>query len=192
MMQTGDPLSVPLRINLPIMIASNCEDDKKKMIPPLEQYGKNVRFVQCKTVSGEMYDHLEVEMEATIVQKSKYVDDKSFGMFGIVVSEESVGRITIEFVTTKSVANAVSAIDKSYVMQTVELDDMSLTTVFNNDTRNPVIFEIDGSFVDGKAIDVPTEFTLERRSRIEVIPSNVRSISIIRNGIGRFGRIIVN
>ena len=172
------------------MSADECGDDQNKILPPLERYGNNVRFIRCETVSGEMYDYLVSEMDVNIVQKSQFKDDKSFGMFVIIVSEDPDKNLLIELVTTKSVQNAVSAIDQNYVVQTIKLDDIDLNIVVNNDTRNPVIFEIDGSFVDGNPIDVPTRFELSRRLEIEVIPSNVRSKSIILNGIGRLGRII--
>jgi len=183
-------LSVPIQMKLPIMSADQCEDDKSKMMPPLQRYGNNVRFVQCETVSGEMHDFLVTKMDAHIVQKDLYKEDQSFGMFGIVVSKDSNDDITIEFVTTKFTEDAVAAIDKQYVMQSVTLDDISLMVTFNNDTRSPVFFEIDGSFVNGQPIDAPTRFKLSRREEIEVIPSNVRSRSIVSKGIGRFGRLI--
>ena len=186
----GNKVAIPIRLKLPIMTADECGDDQNKILPPLERYGNNVRFIRCETVSGEMYDYLVSEMDVNIVQKSQFKDDKSFGMFVIIVSEDPDKNLLIELVTTKSVQNAVSAIDQNYVVQTIKLDDIDLNIVVNNDTRNPVIFEIDGSFVDGNPIDVPTRFELSRRLEIEVIPSNVRSKSIILNGIGRLGRII--
>ena len=187
---TGNKVAIPIRLKLPIMSADQCEDDQNKILPPLERYGNNVRFIRCETVSGEMYDYLVTEMDVNIVQKSQFKDDKSFGMFVIVVSEDADMNLLIELVTMKSTQKAISAIDQNYVMQTIKLDDIDLNIMVNNDTRNPVIVEIDGSFVDGKPIDVPTRFELSRRLEIEVIPSNVRSKSIILNGIGRLGRII--
>ena len=74
--------------------------------------------------------------------------------------------------------------------QNIELEDMDLTLRLNNDMRKTVKFEIEGSFVDNNPVDAPTVFELSPRGSREIVPSNVRSKSIIKTGKARFARLM--
>ena len=74
----------------------------------------------------------------------------------------------------------------------LEIEDIALTLRLNNDLRKTIKFEIDGSFVDNNPVDAPTIFELPRRGVREIVPSNVRSQSIIKKGKTRFVRLMAN
>ena len=179
-------------MGLPIQNEKKCDEDKNKMLPSLQKYGKRVKFISCKDVKNEMHDLLFVEMVGEIVKASATETAPIDGMFGLSVSQQGDGNLTVHFLKTDNVDKAVKEIDKNYQFQTIELEDIDLTLRLNNDLRKTVKFEIDGSFVDNNPVDAPTTFDLPRRGKKEIVPSNVRSKSIIKTGSAKFARIIFN
>ena len=190
--ETGKSLEVPVRMGLPIQNEKKCDENKNKMLPALRKYGKGVKFVSCKDVPGQMYDLLVVEMIGEIVKSPESGVAIVEGMFGISVSQLDDGSLIVYFLKTDNVDKAVSEIDKNYQFQDVEIEDIALTLRLNNDLRKTIRFEVDGSFVDNNPVDAPTIFELPRRGVREIVPSNVRSQSIIKTGKARFVRLMAN
>jgi hypothetical protein len=189
--ETGKSLEIPVRMGLPIQDEKKCDENKDKMLPALKKYGTGVKFVSCKDVKGQMYDLLTVEMTGKIVKAPQSGIVKIEGMFGVSISQLDDGSLVVNFIKTDNVDKAVSEIDKNYRFQNIELQDIELAVRLNNDLRKTIKFEIDGSFVDNNPVDAPTMFELPRRGVIVIVPSNVRSQSIIRTGKARFARLIV-
>ena len=190
--QNGTPLEIPIRMGLPIQNEKKCDDDKNKMLPALQKYGKGVKFISCKDVKNQMYDLLFVEMVGKIVKASATEVTSIDGMFGLSVSQQGDGNLTVHFLKTDNVDEAVKEIDNNYQFQSIELEDIDLTLRLNNDLRKTIQFEIDSSFVNNNPVDAPTIFDLPRRGTKEIVPSNVRSKSIIKSGKAKFARIIIN
>ena len=190
--ETGKSFEFPMRMGLPIQDEKKCDENKDKMLPALQKYGKGVKFISCKDLQGKMYDLLIVEMIGEIVKAPESGVAKIAGMFGVSVSQLDDGSIVVNFLKTDKVDLAVSEIDKNYQLQTIELQDINLTVHLNNDLRKTIKYEIDGSFVDNNPVDAPKIFELSRRGKIGIVPSNVRSQSFIKTGKARFSRLIVN
>ena len=190
--ETGKSLEFPVGMGLPIQIKEACDENKDKMLPALQKYGKGVKFISCKHLQGRMYDLLIVEMIGKIVKAPESGVAKIAGMFGISVSQLDDGSIVVNFLKAKKVDLAVSEIDKNFQFQKIELQDIDLTVHLNNDLRKTIKYEIDGSFVDNNPVDAPKIFQLSRRGKIGIVPSNVRSQSFIKTGKARFSRLIVN
>ena len=162
------------------------------MLPALRKYGKGIKFISCKDSQGEMHDLLVVEMVGEIVKVPASGVASVGGMFGMSVSQQNDGSLTIYFLKNDNVDKAVSEIDKNYQFQNIELEDMDLTLRLNNDMRKTIKFEIEGSFVDNNPVDAPTVFEFSPRGSREIVPSNVRSKSIIKTGKARFARLMAN
>jgi hypothetical protein len=190
--ETGKSLEVPVRMGLPIQNEKQCDENKNKMLPALRKYGKGVNFVSCKDVPGQMYDLLIVEMIGEIVKSPESGVATVEGMFGMSVSHLDDGSLIVYFLKTDNVDKAVSEIDENYQFQNIEIEDIALTLRLNNDLRKTIKFEVDGSFVDNNPVDAPTIFELPRRGVKEIIPSNVRSLSIIKTGKAKFVRLMAN
>ena len=190
--ETGKSLEIPVRIGLPIQDEKKCDENKSKMLPALRRYGKGVKFVSCKDLQGQMYDLLVVEMIGEIVKAPASGVATVEGMFGMSVSQLDDGSLIVYFLKTDNVDKAVSEIDKNYQFQNIEIEDIALTLRLNNDLRKTIKFEVDGSFVDNNPVDAPTIFELPRRGVREIVPSNVRSQSIIKIGKARFVRLMAN
>jgi hypothetical protein len=190
--ETGKSLEIPVRMGLPIQDEKKCDENKNKMLPALQKYGKGVKFVSCKDLEGKMHDLLIVEMIGEIVKAPESGAAAIQGMFGMSVSQSNDGSLIVYFIKTDKVDKAVLEIDKNYQFQDVEIDDIALTLRLNNDLRKTIKFEIEGSFLDNNPVDAPTVFELPRRGVKEIVPSNVRSQSIIKTGKARFIRLLVN
>ena len=189
--ENGKPLMFPVRLSMPIQNVKNCEKDKDKMLPALKKYGTKTTFLSCTKLSGEMHDLMHVEMEAEVIKGTVNGPDLPSGMFGLIIRHDVSGKADIHFIKTPAADNAVKEIDANYPMQSVSLDGMSVKIRFNNDLRTNSTFMVSGSFVDGNPIDEETSFDLKRRDVIEVIPSNVRSRSLIKNGSAKFGSLLI-
>ena len=66
--ETGKLLEFPVRMGLPIQIKEACDENKDKMLPALQKYGKGVKFICCTHLQGKMYDLFIVEMIGEIVK----------------------------------------------------------------------------------------------------------------------------
>ena len=189
--ETGNILEIPVRLGMPIASTDDCEEDKNKMLPALERYGIGTKFISCKSLDDQMYDLLEVEMNAQIVVQSDKSSITVFkGMFGILLSEVDDGSINVRLVKTDNVEKAMSQIGENYPFQDTTLSGFNIRVYLRNDLRTPVRYEIDSSFVDNNPVDEPTVFELDRRGVIEIVPSNVRALSILKNGSAKFGRLL--
>ena len=131
--ETGKSLEFPVRMGLPIQDEKKCDENKDKMLPALQKYGKGVKFISCKDLQGKMYDLLIVEMIGEIVKAPESGVAKIAGMFGVSVSQLDDGSIVVNFLKTDKVDLAVSEIDKNYQFQKIELQDINLTVHLNND-----------------------------------------------------------
>ncbi len=190
--EIGKTLTVPVRMGLPIMEEKKCEEDKNKMLPSLQKYGTEVKFLTCEDLPNEMHDLIVFEMTAQIVRHTPSEVTTVEGMFGLSVSKIPDGSLIVRFLKTENVDNAMSEIDNNYEFQDTRIDDIALTLRLNNDLRKDVKVEIEGSFVDGKPIDPPTIFIVPRRGRKDIVPSNVRSKSIVSTGEAVFLKVLPN
>ena len=95
--ETGKSLEFPVRMGLPIQDEKKCDENKDKMLPALQKFGKGVKFISCKDLQGKMYDLLIVEMIGEIVKKPESGVAKIAGMFGVSVSQSDDGSIVVNF-----------------------------------------------------------------------------------------------
>lgn len=188
--QYGSPIEIPIRMGLPIQDLQECESDKNKMLPALQKYGKRVTFLNCKDLSNEMHDLLFVEMIAEIIKAPPEGEATVAGMFGLSVTQQADGNFLVHLIKTAATDRALKEIDNNYQFQTIELEDIDLNLRLSNDLRETVAFEVEGVFVDNYPIDAPTTFNLERRDTKVIVPSNVKSRSIITSGKTEFLRIL--
>ena len=189
--ETGKSLEMPVRMGLPIQDEKKCGENKDKMLPALQKYGKGVKFLSCKDVKGAMSDLLIVEMTAEIVKAPESGVATVAGMFGVSVTQSNDGSLVVNFIKTDNVDKAVKEIDKNYQFQNVVLEDIELKIRFNNDLRKTIKYEIEGSFVNDNPVDAPSIFEIKRRGMIVSVPSNVKSQSMIKTGNARFARLIL-
>ena len=112
--ETGKSPEFPMRMGLPIQSEDDCEENKSKMLPALQKYGKGVKFISCKELQGEMHDLLIVEMIGEIVEATESGVATIAGMFGVSVFQLDDGSIVVNFLKTDKVDLAVSEIDKNY------------------------------------------------------------------------------
>ena len=117
--KTSKSLEIPVRLGLPIQNEKKCEENKDKMLPALQKYGKGVNFISCKDLQGKMYDLLIVEMIGEIVKAPDSGVAAIAGMFGVSVSQLDDGSIVVNFLKTDKVDLAVSEIDKNYQFQKI-------------------------------------------------------------------------
>jgi hypothetical protein len=190
--ETGKALDVPVRMGLPIQDEKKCDEDKNKMLPALQRYGTGIKFVSCEDLSGEMHDLLIVEMVGKVIKEPASGVVTIEGMFGMSVSQLEDGSLVVYFIKTENVDKAIAEIDNNYQFQDIEIEDLDLKVRLNNDMRKTIKFEIDGSYVDNNPVDAPTIFEIPHRGIKELVPSNVRSQSIIKTGKAKFVRLIVD
>jgi len=189
--ETGEAAFVPVKVGFPIMSASSCDEDRTKIMPAIERHGEGVKFIGCEVLSGSAHDILNVEMNAEILRAGNVNDIVPKGLFGIVVIPTKE-RIDVHFVKTPAAARAVAEIDRNYAFQNVTLDEINISVRLNNDSREPVTFEVSSSFVNTAPIDEPQVFQLARRDALTVVPSDVRAKALLKNGSAMFASVITS
>ena len=91
--------------------------------------------------------------------------------------------IYVVFALNKTKFENLNAAVQTKFFDKLNLDESAVSFSVRNDGRKNEVAVISGSFVDGKPIMFDTKFTLARRNKIDVTPSDVRRNSFSEDGM---------
>lgn len=175
--ETGESLTVPAQMIIPISNVDNCEQDNAKIMSVLEKYTV-IKFKNCEELSGQMYDVMNVDIETEVIRVDKD-NPKIKGLFAIGVRKGD--GLEVFSILSPNVDLAVKEIDDRFIMTNVSLDELAVKVKISNDTRKNQKISVDSAFVDGQPVDLPHTFELKRRDGLEIVPSDVRLRSMVKN-----------
>jgi hypothetical protein len=160
----------------------NCKNKEKlsEVTGLLKDYFLNVSE---KTCEAGMESLLTIGVDIPIINSTQGWTSKTSSTTALVTQKSKDGSsILVNFVLNKTkFANLNSAV-KSKFFDTLSFDESTVSFSVNNDGRQDEVAIISDSFVDGKPIIHSKRFTLARRNKIDVEPSNVRRISFSNSG----------
>ena len=182
--KTQNGITVPAIVGIPIDDSKKCEEAKNKMLPILRKYSLGIEFIECKEVKGEIYDMMSVKMDTQILSTKDSRLDWS-GLFSVFVFDQAraaTNLIEIYLLATNKLGDLSSDLDRQFLFQTVDIDDVKIELRIKNDTKNDVELSVGGARVDGKPIAPPHPFKLTRRDYLKIVPSKINVQYLLSRG----------
>ena len=160
----------------------NCKNKEKlsEVTGLLKDYFLNVSE---KTCEAGMESLLTIGVDIPIINSTQGWTSKTSSTTALVTNKSKDGSsILVSFELNKTkFANLNSAVQNKF-FDKLSFDESTVSFSVNNDSRQDEVAVISDSFVDGKPIIHSKRFTLARRNKIDVEPSNVRRITFSNNG----------
>ena len=167
-----EKLVTPARIAIPISSIDKCDKDRSAIEEILIPYTLNLQFIQCKKISGQMYDLAEYQMDVQIINPEYHKEYSGLFAYSIYPrSEENPKYDTIQLLISPDIDVVLKRFKEKF-MQTVKGIDVDI--IVNNDSRKETKILVMGAFVNNYPVFKPEKITLSRRDKVEIKLSNVR------------------
>ena len=166
-----------LRVGVP-----NCDDKEQltQVSSLLKDYFLNVTEKSC---AAGMESLLTIGVDIPIVNSESGWTSKTSSTTALITQKSKDGTsILVNFVLNRTRFNNLNQAVENQFFDKLSLDESTVTFSVNNDGRQDEVAVISDSFVDGKPIIYSKSFTLKRRNKIDVEPSNVRRSIFSDNG----------
>jgi hypothetical protein len=160
----------------------NCEDKEKlsQVSSLLKDYFLNVTEKSC---AAGMESLLTIGVDIPIINSESGWTSKTTSITALVTQKSKEGSsILVNFALNKTRFNNLNQSIENQFFQKLSFDKSTVSFSVNNDGRQDEVAVISDSFVDGKPFIYSKSFTLKRRNKIDVEPSNVRRSSFSDNG----------
>ena len=199
--------SIPATLLVPISSVKKCDEDTNKIIPILQKYSDFALEPKgCVKNKGEIFDFLQVDLDMPIYSVNQQgdilngsenimmlqqggIDWHALGAVVIRKRWNDSKTIGVHLVLNNRMDELIAEMDNKYPVQRVSLDDLKLTINILNDTRESVDVSIGGAFIDGEPSARASAYILQRRDDLNVISSDARVASLIKNKFVSYGLI---
>ena len=161
----------------------NCENKEKisEVTSLLSDYFLNVSEKSCEAGMGSL---ITMGIDIPIINSIKDWSLKTSSTTALLTKfSKSDSSIYVVFALNKTKFENLNAAVQTKFFDKLNLDESAVSFSVRNDGRKNEVAVISGSFVDGKPVMFPTNFTLARRNKIDVTPSDVRRNSFSEDGM---------
>ena len=146
----------------------------------LSDYFLNVSEKSCEAGMGSL---ITMGIDIPIINSIKDWSLKTSSTTALLTKfSKSDSSIYVVFALNKAKFENLNSAVQTKFFDKLNLDESTVSFSVRNDGRKNEVAVISGSFVDGKPVMFPTNFTLARRNKIDVIPSDVRRNSFSEGG----------
>ena len=146
----------------------------------LSDYFLNVSEKSCE---GGMGSLITMGIDIPIINSIKDWSLKTSSTTALLTKfSKSDSSIYVVFALNKAKFENLNSAVQTKFFDKLNLDESIVSFSVRNDGRKNEVAVISGSFVDGKPVMFPTNFTLARRNKIDVTPSDVRRNSFSEGG----------
>ena len=147
----------------------------------LSDYFLNVSEKSCEAGMGSL---ITMGIDIPIINSIKDWSLKTSSTTALLTKfSKSDSSIYVVFALNKTKFENLNAAVQTKFFDKLNLDESTVSFSVRNDSRKNEVAVISGSFVDGKPVMFPTNFTLARRNKIDVTPSDVRRNSFSEDGM---------
>ena len=160
----------------------NCENKEKisEVTSLLSDYFLNVSEKSCEAGMGSL---ITMGIDIPIINSIKDWSLKTSSTTALLTKfSKSDSSIYVVFALNKTKFENLNAAVQTKFFDKLNLDESAVSFSVRNDGRKNEVAVISGSFVDGKPVMFPTNFTLAIRNKIDVTPSDVRRNSFSEGG----------
>ena len=146
----------------------------------LSDYFLNVSEKSCEAGMGSL---ITMGIDIPIINSIKDWSLKTSSTTALLTKfSKSDSSIYVVFALNKAKFENLNSAVQTKFFDKLNLDESTVSFSVRNDGRRNEVAVISGSFVDGKPVMFPTNFTLARRNKIDVTPSDVRRNSFSEGG----------
>ena len=146
----------------------------------LSDYFLNVSEKSCEAGMGSL---ITMGIDIPIINSIKDWSLKTSSTTALLTKfSKSDSSIYVVFALNKTKFENLNSAVQTKFFDKLNLDESIVSFSVRNDGRKNEVAVISGSFVDGKPVMFPTNFTLARRNKIDVTPSDVRRNSFSEGG----------
>ena len=146
----------------------------------LNDYFLNVSEKSCEAGMGSL---ITMGIDIPIINSIKNWSLKTSSTTALLTKfSKSDSSIYVVFALNKTKFENLNSAVQTKFFDKLNLDESTVSFSVRNDGRKNEVAVISGSFVDGKPVMFPTNFTLARRNKIDVTPSDVRRNSFSEGG----------
>ena len=146
----------------------------------LSDYFLNVSEKSCEAGMGSL---ITMGIDIPIINSIKDWPLKTSSTTALLTKfSKSDSSIYVVFALNKTKFENLNSAVQTKFFDKLNLDESTVSFSVRNDGRKNEVAVISGSFVDGKPVIFPTNFTLARRNKIDVTPSDVRRNSFSEGG----------
>ena len=146
----------------------------------LSDYFLNVSEKSCEAGMGSL---ITMGIDIPIINSIKNWSLKTSSTTALLTKfSKSDSSIYVVFALNKTKFENLNSAVQTKFFDKLNLDESAVSFSVRNDGRKNEVAVISGSFVDGKPVMFPTNFTLARRNKIDVTPSDVRRNSFSEGG----------
>ena len=146
----------------------------------LKDYFLNVSEKSCEAGMGSL---ITMGIDIPIINSIKDWSLKTSSTTALLTKfSKSDSSIYVVFALNKTKFENLNSAVQTKFFDKLNLDESIVSFSVRNDGRKNEVAVISGSFVDGKPVMFPTNFTLARRNKIDVTPSDVRRNSFSEGG----------
>ena len=146
----------------------------------LSDYFLNVSEKSCEAGMGSL---ITMGIDIPIINSIKDWSLKTSSTTALLTKfSKSDSSIYVVFALNKTKFENLNSAVQTKFFDKLNLDESTVSFSVRNDGRKNEVAVISGSFVDGKPVMFPTNFTLARRNKIDVTPSDVRRNSFSEGG----------
>ena len=147
----------------------------------LSDYFLNVSEKSCEAGMGSL---ITMGIDIPIINSIKDWSLKTSSTTALLTKfSKSDSSIYVVFALNKTKFENLNSAVQTKFFDKLNLDESTVSFIVRNDGRKNEVAVISGSFVDGKPVMFPTNFTLARRNKIDVTPSDVRRNSFSEDGM---------
>ena len=126
---------------------------------------------------------LTIGIDIPIINSTQGWSSKTSSTTALVTNKSKDGSsILVDFALNKTKFANLNSVVQSKFFNKLSFDESTVSFGVNNDGRQNEEAVISDSFVDGRPVIYSKRFTLARRNKIDVEPSNVRKISFSESG----------
>ena len=147
----------------------------------LSDYFLNVSEKSCEAGMGSL---ITMGIDIPIINSIKDWSLKTSSTTALLTKfSKSDSSIYVVFALNKTKFENLNSAVQTKFFDKLNLDESIVSFSVRNDGRKNEVAVISGSFVDGKPVMFDTNFTLARRNKIDVTPSDVRRNSFSEDGM---------
>ena len=147
----------------------------------LSDYFLNVSEKSCEAGMGSL---ITMGIDIPIINSIKDWSLKTSSTTALLTKfSKSDSSIYVVFALNKTKFENLNSAVQTKFFDKLNLDESTVSFCVRNDGRKNEVAVISGALVDGKPVMFPTNFTLARRNKIDVTPSDVRRNSFSDDGM---------
>ena len=119
------------------------------------------------------------DVQIPLTMKSNENDNQS--IFKVVIDEDESNYL-VEFKVDEDLFSAMNADVSDITYQKFDLTDLNIKFIINNDTKNKSTIGVHSVYSNSVPVPYYSEIEIDRRQKIEIVPSDVLRDSINGNG----------